>query len=49
MKKLSVILLIMVFTVPAIGQNWFEGTLDEALEKAKSENKRVLIDFYGSS
>ena len=30
----------------AVAQNWFKGSLDEALAKAKSENKKVLVDFF---
>ena len=28
------------------GQNWFKGTLEEAVAKAKNEKKLVLVDFY---
>lgn len=30
----------------ASAQNWFKGSLDNALAKAKSENKTVLVDFF---
>jgi len=30
----------------AAGQNWFKGTLEEAVAKAKNEKKLVLLDFY---
>jgi hypothetical protein len=29
-----------------LAQNWFKGSLDQAVTKAKAENKLVLIDFY---
>jgi len=29
-------------------QNWFKGTLDEAIAKAKSENKKILLDFFSA-
>jgi len=46
MKKASVILFLLVLASAASAQNWFKGTLDQALAKAKSENKLVLVDFY---
>ncbi len=30
----------------ASAQNWFKGSLDDALAKAKTENKKVLVDFF---
>ena len=47
MKKvlafLAIVLLVASF---AAAQNWFKGSLDQAVAKAKSENKRVLLDFF---
>lgn len=47
MKKaiafLAVLFLIGSF---AAAQNWFKGPLDQAVAKAKTENKLVLLDFY---
>ena len=37
---------LMTVAVTASAQNWFKGSLDEALAKAKSENKKVLVDFF---
>ena len=36
----------LVLASAASAQNWFKGTLDQAVAKAKSENKQVLVDFY---
>jgi hypothetical protein len=30
----------------ASAQNWFQGTLDQAVAKAKAESKLVLVDFF---
>jgi len=47
MKKLP-ILLIVVFVLASLAsaQTWFKGSLDQAVAKARSENKLVLVDFY---
>ena len=47
MKKLFVLTLLLIFLSSfGVAQNWFEGSLDDAVAKAKSENKLVLIDFF---
>jgi hypothetical protein len=48
MKKIASLSILLLFASAAFGQAWFKGTLDEALAKAKSEKKLVLIDFYSS-
>ena len=40
------LLLLFIFASSASAQNWFKGTLDEALAKSKNEGKMVLIDFF---
>ncbi len=45
-KALSLSALILLLAPLAAAQNWFKGDLDQAVAKAKSENKRVLLDFY---
>ena len=30
----------------ASAQNWFKGSLDDAFIKAKTEDKKVLVDFF---
>ncbi|MFH0991833.1 MAG: hypothetical protein V1799_17635 [bacterium] len=47
MKRAIILgLLLLIFVGTAFSQVWFTGNLDEALAKAKSEKKLVLIDFY---
>jgi len=47
MKKKGLALsLVLVVASVAGAQNWFKGSLEEALAKARSENKLVLVDFY---
>jgi hypothetical protein len=45
-KALSLLSPILLLASFAAAQNWFKGSLDQAVAKAKSENKRVLLDFY---
>lgn len=46
-RKYAALSLFLLFAVSsAFGQNWFKGTLDEAVAKAKTENKKVLLDFF---
>jgi hypothetical protein len=45
-KRLALSILLLIFVSSAAGQNWFKGTFDEALGKAKNEGKMVLIDFF---
>jgi hypothetical protein len=47
MKKLFVLTLLLVFLSSlGVAQNWFQGSLDDAVAKAKTEGKLVLIDFF---
>ena len=48
MKRLStvMVLVLLTFAVYADGVKWFEGSLEDAKAKAKSEGKLILIDFY---
>jgi hypothetical protein len=46
MKKTLILLMVLVLASFASAQNWFKGTLDQAIAKAKVENKLVLVDFY---
>ncbi len=46
-KKYAALSLCLLFLVSsAFAQNWFKGTLDEAVAKARTENKKVLLDFF---
>jgi hypothetical protein len=46
MKKALLLLLVLVLTSIASAQNWFKGTLDQAIAQAKTDHKLVLVDFY---
>jgi hypothetical protein len=48
MKKALAVGCILVLASTASAQNWFRGTLDQAIAKAKTENKLVLLDFYSA-
>jgi hypothetical protein len=45
-KQLVGLAVLAAFVTTASAQSWFKGSLDEALAKAKNENKKVLIDFF---
>jgi hypothetical protein len=46
MKKIAVPVLVLLLAAAASAQTWFPGTVEQAVAKAKSENKLVLVDFY---
>jgi hypothetical protein len=46
MKKALMLFLVFVLASMASAQSWFKGSLDQAVTKAKSDHKLVLIDFY---
>jgi len=47
MKKLaSLSAMVLLVASAAAAQNWFKGTLDEAVVQARAVNKKVLLDFY---
>jgi hypothetical protein len=46
MKKTFLLLMVFVLASFVSAQDWFKGSLDQALAKAKTENKLVLLDFY---
>lgn len=48
MKKFLSLALVLVLASFASAETWFKGTLDQAIAKAKTENKLVLVDFYSS-
>ena len=48
MKKTLILFLVLALASVASAQNWFKGSLDQAVAKAKAESKLVLIDFYSS-
>jgi thiol:disulfide interchange protein len=47
MKKLASLTAVALFAASAAAaQTWHKGTLDAALAQARTENKKVLLDFY---
>lgn len=46
MRKALIVMSILALASAASAQVFFTGTFDEALAKAKTENKKVLVDFY---
>ena len=48
MKKALRLSMVLVLATAASAQTWFKGTLDQALAKAKTENKLLLLDFYSA-
>jgi hypothetical protein len=46
MRKIAALSLVLVLVSSASAQSWFKGTLDEAIAKSKTENKKVLINFF---
>lgn len=47
-KQLIGLVVLAAFASSASAQNWFKGSFDEALAKAKGENKKVLVDFFSA-
>jgi len=45
MKKAAAFSIMLLLASLASAQVFFKGTLDEAIAKAKAENKKVLLDF----
>jgi hypothetical protein len=46
MKKAAVCCALLLLASAAFAENsFFKGTLDEAMAKAKAENKKLLLDF----
>ncbi len=48
MKKILAVLFLLALVSAAAAQDWFGGTLDQAVAKARSENKLVLVHFDAS-
>ena len=49
MKKVAAFSIILLLASLASAQVFFKGTVDEAMAKAKAENKKVLLDFTSYS
>ncbi len=48
MKKFLAFLFVSAIVSSALAQDWFNGTLDQAVAKARSEKKLVLVHFDAS-
>jgi hypothetical protein len=49
-KRLASVLILPFILISSVtAQNWFEGTVDEAVAKAKQEGKIVLLDFFSDT
>jgi hypothetical protein len=48
MKRSFLALSLLALVSAASAQDWFQGTLDQAVAKARNENKLVLIHFDAS-
>jgi hypothetical protein len=47
MKKSALFsLLLLVLAISVFGLTWRTGSLEEALARAKAENKLLLLDFF---
>jgi hypothetical protein len=48
MKRAIVVSFALLLASAASAQTWFKGSVDDAVAKAKRENKLVILDFYSS-
>ena len=47
MKRFILFLLFSVFTLSALGQtDWFQGSFEQAQQKAEKDGKLILTFFY---
>jgi hypothetical protein len=47
MKRLLALPLLLIFLSSfGVAQNWFQGSLDDAVSTAKDQGKLVLLDFF---
>jgi len=50
MKKFATLALALAVSASAAyGQTWLTGSVDDALAKAKAQNKLLLLDFFQES
>jgi hypothetical protein len=45
LRKSLILAFLITFTPMASGQNWFNGSFEQALAQAAKEKKLLLIDF----
>ncbi len=47
MKKAATLAFVLVLAAAAAyGQSWLTGSVEDALAKAKAQNKLLLLDFF---
>ena len=46
MKKLALALFVLLLASFVSAQSLFQKTLEEAKARARSENKKIIVDFY---
>jgi hypothetical protein len=46
MKRLIWPFLFLFLVSAGQAQNWFKGSVDQALSQAKTQNKPLLLDFF---
>jgi hypothetical protein len=50
MKKAATLAFVLVLAAAAAsGQTWLTGSVEDALAKAKAQNKLLLLDFFQES
>jgi hypothetical protein len=50
MKKAATLVLVLSLAAAAsYGQTWLTGSVDDALAKAKAQNRLLLLDFFQES
>jgi len=45
-KAAALSCLLAMAATAAVAQTWHQGTLEDALARAKTQSKLVLVDFY---
>jgi hypothetical protein len=48
MRSALTLFLLLAVAPKALAQNWLNGSLEQALAQAKSENKAILVDFISA-
>jgi hypothetical protein len=46
MRRSASLVLVLFLASYASAQSLFQRSLDEAMARAKAENKKILVDFY---
>ncbi|MFC2160954.1 hypothetical protein ACFLRX_04810 [Acidobacteriota bacterium] len=49
MRKSALVVLILTLASYTSAQTLFQSSLDEAMARAKAENKKIIVDFYSDT